>query len=177
MSPMASSSSIRLTDGVSSPERSSAPLLGEIPIERRLRDPQRPADVLDGVRRVAVERHGVPLLLVIEVAGPAALPPACPGSGEAGEGPLPDDVPLELGQGAEDVEDELAAARRRVDGLLQAPEAHAAMAQVGDCLDEVLEAASEPVELPDHERIPGPHVDQGSLQAGPLSLGPARLVG
>ena len=75
------------------------------------------------------------------------------------------------------VEDELPAARRRVDGLLQAPEAHTAMAQVGDCPDEVLEAASEPVELPDHERIAGPRVGQGFLQAGPLGLGPACLVG
>src|SRR5512140_2650142 len=32
--------------------------------------------VRDGVRRVAVECHGVPLLLVIEVAGPAALLPS-----------------------------------------------------------------------------------------------------
>src|SRR3954470_16183570 len=118
------------------PARSSTPLLGEIPIERRLRNPQRPADVLDGVRRVAVARHRVPLLLVVEVAGPAALPPARPSGGEAGEGPLADEVPLELGEGAEDVEDELPSARRRVDGLLQASGAHAAMAQVGDRLDE-----------------------------------------
>ena len=56
--------------------RSSALLFGQIPIERRLRDPQRPADVLDGVRRVAVEHHGVPLLLVVKVAGPPILPRA-----------------------------------------------------------------------------------------------------
>jgi hypothetical protein len=84
-------------------------LLGEIPIKSRLRNPQRPADVLDGIRRVAVKSHSVPLLLVIEVTGPAALPPACSGSRETGESSLPDDVPLELGQGAEDVEDQLAA--------------------------------------------------------------------
>src|SRR4051812_45767091 len=95
--------------GLPAPDRSSASLLGQIAIERRLREPQRPADVLDGVRRVAVERHGMPLLLVVEVSRPAALPPAGPGGGEAREGPLSDDVPLELGQGAEDVEDELAA--------------------------------------------------------------------
>src|SRR3954451_12717711 len=118
-------------------ERSSASLLGQRAIERRLRDPQRPADVLDRVRRVAVEQGGVPLLLIVEVAGPAALPPAGPRRGEAREGPLPDDIPLELGQGPEDVEDELAAAVRRVDGLLHALEAHPAVAQSGDRLDEV----------------------------------------
>src|SRR6476620_1455590 len=96
--------------GTPAPVRSSASLLGQIAIERRLRDPQRPADVLDRVRRVAVELGRVPLLLVVEVAGPAALPPAGPRRGEAREGPLADDVPLELGQGPEDVEDELPAA-------------------------------------------------------------------
>src|SRR3954471_19432065 len=94
-------------------ERSSASLLSQIAIERRLRDPQRPADVLDRVRRVAAEHGGVPLLLVVEMAGPAAHPPAGPRRGEACEGPLPDDIPLELGQGPEDVEDELPAAGRR----------------------------------------------------------------
>src|SRR4051812_47220647 len=96
-------------------ERSSASLLGQIAIERRLRDPQRPADVLDRVRRVAVEQGGVPLLLIVGVAGPAALPPAGPRRGEARDGPLPDEIPLELSQGPEDMEDELPAAGRRVD--------------------------------------------------------------
>src|SRR5208337_1046901 len=91
--------------------RSSALLFGQIPIERRLRDPQRPADVHDGVRRVAVEHHGVPLLLAVKGAVPAAHPPAGPGGGQAGEGPRAGDVPLELGQGPEDMEDELAAHR------------------------------------------------------------------
>src|SRR5262249_25242479 len=63
--------------GPPAPERSSASLLGQIAIERRLRDPQRPADVLDRVRRVAVEEGGVPLLLIVEMAGrPPFLPRA-----------------------------------------------------------------------------------------------------
>src|SRR3954451_19392487 len=92
--------------------------------------------------------------------------------GEAGPDPQ-----VSLGQCPEDVEDELPAAGRRVDGLPQAPEAHAAVAQIGDRLDEMLETAAEPVEIPDHERIAGPHVSKGTLQAGPLGLGPAGLVG
>src|SRR4051812_19060264 len=118
--------------GPPAPERSSASLLSQIAIERRLRDPQRPADVLDRVRRVPGKQGGVPFFLVVEVMGPPPLSPAGSGRDEASEGPLPDEVPLELGQGPEDVEDELPAAGRRVDGLLQAPEPHAAMAQVGD---------------------------------------------
>jgi len=41
----------------------------------------------------------------------------------------------------------------------------------------MLEAVPEPVELPDHERIAGPHVGQGFLQAGLLSFDSAGLVG
>src|SRR5258708_2151496 len=74
--------------GPPAPGRSSASLLGQIAIERRLRDPQRPADVLDRVRRVAMEHGGVPLLLVVELAGAAAPPPAAPRRGAATEGPV-----------------------------------------------------------------------------------------
>jgi len=102
--------------------RSSALLFGQIPIERRLRDPQRPADVLDGVRWVAVEHHGVPLLLLVELPAPSALLAAGPGRVEPGPGPRADEVPLELGQGGKHVEDKLVAAGRRVDALLEAAE-------------------------------------------------------
>src|SRR5262245_7881320 len=84
--------------------------------------------------------------------------PAGPRRGEAREGPLPDDIPLELGQGPKDVEDELPAAGRRVDGLLQALEAHPAVAQIGDRLDVVSQRSPEEIKLPDYEPIAGPHV-------------------
>ena len=75
------------------------------------------------------------------------------------------------------MEDELPAAGRRVDGLLHALEAHPAVAQSGDRLDEVPQRPPKTIEFPDHEPIAGPQVGQGPLQAGPLGLGPARLVG
>jgi hypothetical protein len=56
-----------------------------------------------------------------------------------------DDFPLELGQCPEDMEDELPAGGRGVDGLLQAPEADPAFAQVGDGGDEMLECSAKPV--------------------------------
>src|SRR5215204_752150 len=52
-----------------------------------------------------------------------------------------DQVPLELGQGAEDVKDELPAAGGRVDRLLEAAEADLPRLQGGDRLDQVLERA------------------------------------
>ena len=71
--------------------------------------------------------------------------------------------------------DELAARGGGVDGLLQALEAHPAVAQAGDRLDEVLQRPPEAVELPDHELIAGPQIGQGPLQAGPLGPGLAGL--
>ena len=52
-----------------------------------------------------------------------------PGSGQPGNGPLPDQVAFELGQGSEDVEDELAARRGDVDRLLETPKSDAAVSQ------------------------------------------------
>src|SRR3712207_8681398 len=51
---------------------------------------------------------------------PPPLPPTCPRRRQTRPGALADEVALELGEGAEDVEDELAAARRRVELLGQA---------------------------------------------------------
>src|SRR3954463_10952832 len=83
---------------------------------------------------------------------------AGPGRVEPGPGPLADDVPLELGQGREDVEDQLPAAGRRVDALLEAAEADLPLLELPDGLDQVPEAPAQAVELPDHEGVPLPEV-------------------
>ncbi len=71
----------------------------------------------------------------------SALPPAGTGRGQADLGSLTDAVPLALGQGPEDVEDQLAAAGGGVDLLGQAPEAAAPLMQVGARLEQVAERA------------------------------------
>src|SRR5262245_37661965 len=102
------------------PSRLSGLLLAEIAIERGLRHLERPADITDGVARVFVEGQSLGLFLLVEQPGPAAKPAAGPSCGKAGGGPLADEIPLELGQGPEDVEDELPARCRGVDGFLEA---------------------------------------------------------
>src|SRR5215470_10385999 len=62
-------------------------------------------------------------------------------------------LPLELGQGPEDVEDQLAAGGRGVDVLLQAFEADPVLARVRDEDSEVCERATTPVQSPDHQGI------------------------
>lgn len=83
-------------------------------------------------------------------ASPAALsfslsiggrPPVRPwgaGGGEPGPGPLLNDGPLELGERAEDVKDEIAAGSVAVDALGQRSEADLAVFEVFDGLDELL---------------------------------------
>jgi hypothetical protein len=58
--------------------------------------------------------------------------------GQPGQRSLPDEVALELRQGAEDVKDELAARRRCVDVLLQTAEADIAPLEVGNRVDQVV---------------------------------------
>src|SRR3954462_15731980 len=81
------------------------------------------------------------------------LPPCRPRA-RARLGPLAGQVPLELRQRAEDVEDELAAAGGRVDRLLEAAEPDLPGLEGGDRLDEVRERAPQAIEFPDGEGIP-----------------------
>src|SRR4051794_29568660 len=102
--------SVRKLPGIRFPVRLLPLLCGEVTVERAPADPERPADVVDGVRLVIVQGERLGPLLVVEL-GPTPAPlTACPCRVEPGPGPFADEVPLELGQGGEDVEDELAAA-------------------------------------------------------------------
>jgi hypothetical protein len=91
--------------------------------------------------------------------------------------PLADQVPLELRQRAEDVEDELAAAGRRIDRLPDAAEADLLGLQGGDRLDQVLERAAQAIELPDDQGVARAEERQRLGQAGAFILDPAGDVG
>lgn len=49
--------------------------------------------------------------------------------------------------------------------------------KVGRQGDETLDRAAKPIELPDHDTIPGTREMQGFRQSGPIGLCPARLIG
>src|SRR5262249_24013926 len=151
--------------------------LGQVTVEGGPADPERPADVGDGVRLIVVQGTGLGLLLRVQLPRSAALLSAGPGRVEPGPGPLADDVALELGQGGEDVEDQLPTAGRRVDALLEAPEADLPFLELPDGLDEVPEAAAQAVELPDHEGVPLPEVGEGLIEPRPRGTCTTGLVG
>ena len=71
-------------------------------------------------------------------------------------GALADQIALELGQGPEDVEDELAARRGGVDLLGQTLEADPPLRKRGDDLDQVLQRTPQAIEPPDDEGVPFP---------------------
>ena len=149
----------------------------QVPIERRPGDPQRGADGRDRVGRVLVQRPGLGQLPRVQRPRPTSLAPPSACGLQARLGPLADQVPLELGQGPEDVKDELAAAGGRVDRLLEAAEPDLPRLQGGDRLNQVLERTSQPVELPDDEGVAGPEEGERFGESGAFVLGTAGDVG
>jgi hypothetical protein len=60
---------------------------------------------------------------------------------------------LKLGESAEDVEDQASTTAGGVDGLGERPKANAALVEVVDDLDQVLQRPREAVELPDYQGV------------------------
>jgi hypothetical protein len=89
---------------------------------------------------------------------------------QPGEGALADHAALELGQGGEEVEHQLAAGGGGVDRLGQRAQTDAARTEVLDGLDQLLERAGEAVELPDHERVARAHAGEGGLERRAVAL-------
>src|SRR5215203_3508691 len=109
---------------------------------------ERFANVLNRRGFVGVELFHHGNLFGGEGFAPATPASSISGSGKPGLGALANDVALELGKGAEDVEDELPAAGRGVDVLGEALEADALAVELRDGLDQVLEGAAEPIQAP-----------------------------
>ena len=110
-----------------------------IRIQRWLRDSQGLADLLHRGLSTLIELDSHLTALLVEGLRSAAISTTSSSGMEACLGPLSDQVPLELAQRGEDVEDQLAARGRGVDGLLKAAKADLLVLQVRHRLDEVLE--------------------------------------
>src|SRR5215211_8491995 len=93
-----------------------------------------------------------------------------PGRLESCHRPLTDDLTLEFRQGPEDVEDETAAGRGRVQTLLQAAEAHAPALQLPHQIDELPQRPTQPVEPRHHQDVPLAAVVERLPQGAPLRL-------
>ena len=109
--------------------------------------------------------------------GPPAGTAAGAGGLQAGGGPLADEGGLELGQGAEDVEDKQPGRGSGVDALGQGPEPHLAGPQVGHGRDQVAQVPAEPIEAPYDEGVTRAEVVEDLVELGAVVEGAAGLVG
>src|SRR4051794_41377724 len=105
--------------------RRSRTLVPHVPIEGRPGDAQGLTDLPNGVPLILSKALQLLDLLGCEHFGSAKQSAARPGSSKAGVGALPDEIPLELGQCPEDMEDELAAAGGGVQLFLERAETDA----------------------------------------------------
>jgi hypothetical protein len=105
------------------------------------------------------------------------VPAAGPGSCQAGGGAFADQVAFELGQGREDVEDELAARSGGVDLLLEAAEPDFAVGQAGDGVDQVPQGPAEAVEFPDDQGVAGSQLVEHLGEGGAVGAGAAGRLG
>ena len=84
---------------------------------------------------------------------PATLAPARPRRVQPGLGALAHQVALELGQGAEHVKHQLAAAGTGIDLLLHAHQADAHLVELSAEQDQVVQRPPQPIEPPDRQHI------------------------
>src|SRR6266571_6106011 len=99
----------------------------ERPVDGAAADAQRPGDLGYGDVLGFVPGPGQPGLLRGEFGGPAAQAAAGPRGGAAHRRPLGGQLPLELGERGEDMEDQTADAGGGVDPLVQRRERHPAI--------------------------------------------------
>ena len=128
-------------------------LLG-IPVERRPGNPQHLTDLRNRIALVSGKRPKLLDLPRTQCPRSAAESAASPGRRKACECPLPDEVPLELSERSEDMEDQLPPARTGVQLLLQALEVDATALQVLDGVDEMPKRAAETVQSPHDKGVP-----------------------
>ena len=144
-----------------------------MPVKRLPRDSELFAERADARVALAHTRHRDPQLRSGHLPLAPADAPARAGGGEAGARALGDELALELRERGEDAEDELAGGRRRVDRRALAGEyaqSDSAGGEVMHRVDQVAEIASEPIELPHHERVAFAKRLQARGEAWPLVL-------
>lgn len=95
---------------------------------------------------------------------------------QPGAGALDGQPVLHLCEAGHDVEGEPGGRGAGVNGVGEALEVDVPRLQLGDQVDQELDAAPKPVELPDHERVAAAQNLQGTGQTGPVGAAAADFV-
>ena len=148
---------------------------------RRRADAQEPLEHRPHHRRIGLVHHQLAVLHDVAERHAAAHPHALlPGRPDLVAHPLGDDLPLELGEGEQDVERQPPHGRRGVEALGDRDEGDARTVEHLDELREVHQRPRQPVDLVDHHDVNQPLLDVGEelLQTGPLqrAAGEAAVV-
>src|SRR5581483_3729022 len=106
------------------------------------------ADISNTGVRILQKRPGHSDFPGIHFGWAAAVSSSRPSRSEPGLSPLADEFPFEFRQGAEYMEDQLAAAGGRVHAFAEALKTNFAGGESIDGLDEMLQGTAEPVQLP-----------------------------
>lgn len=149
----------------------------QVVIQRLPADPKLVANLLNGIFTGIVELQDHLGFVLVQLPGPSAQPSPGTRRLESGHGAFPDDLPLELSERSEDVEDQLPTRRRGVHVLLQAFEPDPPLAKPVHDLDEILKAPPQPIQLPHHQGVPFPEELQSLLKPRPIRILPAPLIG
>jgi hypothetical protein len=128
--------------------RSIAPSVGEVPVQRGPSDTQYRADLLHRVLALSFKSPGHLRPVLVERSWSAAVAAAGASRLQPRHGPLADDLPLEFGQRPENVQNQPAPGRGRIQALLQAPEAHAPALELPDEVYQLPQGPAQPVEPP-----------------------------
>jgi hypothetical protein len=124
-----------------------------MPVQGGASYPEHGADLFHRALAFILEPPGQTRLALVEGAGPATEAPASSRGLKPRECPLPDKLPLEFGQGFEDMEDQPAACGRGVQTLLYASEAHTPRLHLPHQLDQLSQGPPEPVQPRHHQHV------------------------
>jgi hypothetical protein len=133
-------------------------LLTQVPVDRSATHPKCSGDLGERVLARVVHLAGKYEFCRRHARRSAALTSSGSCRSQPGQSALANEVALKLGQRAEDMEDQLAARRGRIDVLLQATETNLATLELGGGIDQMTERASQPIEFPDHECVARPQL-------------------
>jgi|SRR5271166_9171 len=138
-------------------------------------DPKGPTDRCLAGSAIERRYHGGKLLRINGNGAPSA-PPAAASRGKASLHPFLDQRPLELCKRTENVEQQFALWRGRVDLLSQRSECDAALLEPCYRVQEMRQRTAEPIQLPDHQAVAGTNKRECFGQAGAITAAAARPV-
>ncbi len=134
-------------------------------------------EVGDGIIGMSMEGFGEGDLFIIEGAFASAEASTGTGGSETGVGAFADEVAFKFGESAEKMKQQLAAGGGGIEVFLERTEPDLTLIEQVEGIQEVLQRASETIQLPDNQRIAFPQEPKGVVESLSFEDGSAGDVG